>query len=75
MNVYTSAMKQIFHELKDETFYSMRLSQVEKNISSFTYNENIIMYYRTNEKHSLYVLYNIKSIYLSLITLDLYISW
>ena len=50
-----------FHEVKDRMFYSTRRSQVEKKISSFT--EWKYMYHRTNERHSLFVLYNIKNIF------------
>ena len=46
-------------------FYSRRRSQVEKNISSFT--EWKYLYYLMNEKHSFFILHNIKSICLSCI--------
>ena len=46
------------HELKDGMFYSTRWSRVEWNIPAF--NEWTYLHYCTNEKHSLFVLYNIQ---------------
>ena len=57
-----------FHDVKSGMFYSTRESKVEYNISSFT--EWKYLYYRTNEKHSLFVLYSIKNTILSFIMID-----
>ena len=46
------------HELKDGMFYSTRRSRVEWNIPAF--NEWTYSHHCTNEKHSLFVLYNIQ---------------
>ena len=58
MNVYECNGANNVHELKDGMFYSTRRSRVEWNIPAF--NEWTCSHHCTNEKHSLFVLYNIQ---------------